>query len=56
MQRQTRRLIQAVELIVIGGIRFQIRIALFDDHVAGGAGAASSAGVFDMDAEVDRDV
>ncbi len=56
MERQTRSLIQAVELVVIGGIRFQIVIALFDDHVAGGAGAASSAGVFDMDAEVNRNI
>ena len=56
MQRQARGLIEPVELIVVGGIGAQIRVTFFNNDVAGGAGAASSAGVFDVDAEVDRDV
>jgi hypothetical protein len=49
-------LIEAIEFVVVGGIGIEILIALLDDDVAGGAGAASSAGVFDLDAEVDGDV
>jgi hypothetical protein len=56
MQRQARSLIQPVELIIIGRIWTQIRIALLHNYVAGGTRAASSAGVFDMNAEVDRDI
>ena len=56
MKRQAGGLIEAVEFIVVGWVGAQILVSLFDDHVAGGARAAASAGVFDMDAEVDGDV
>lgn len=56
MQGQPWSLIQTIEFIVIGGIGFEVVIALFDDHVTGGAGTASSTGVFDVDAEIDRNV
>jgi hypothetical protein len=56
MQRQAGGLVEAVQFVVIGGIWTQIRIALLDDHVASGAGAAPSAGVFDVHAEINGDI
>lgn len=56
MERQAGGLIQAIELVVIGGVWAQVVVTLLDDHMAGGAGAASSAGMFDMNAEVEGDV
>jgi len=56
MKSQAGGLVEPVHFVVIRRIRTQILIALFHDHVAGGAGAASSAGVFDLHAEIDGDV
>jgi hypothetical protein len=53
MERQPWCLIEPIHLIVIGRIWLQAVITLFHDHVASGAGAASSAGVFDMYTEID---
>jgi len=54
MQRQAWSLIQTVEFI-IAGFR-KIGIACFHDDVAGSAGALASAGVFDGNLEVHRDI
>jgi hypothetical protein len=56
VQREAGSLVQPVEFVVIGGVGSQVRVSLFDDHVASGAGAASSARVLDMHAEVDGDI
>ena len=57
MQRQAGGLVQAVQLVLIGGRK--IVVAGLDDELrrdSSGAGAASSAGVLKLDAEVDGDV
>ena len=54
MQSQPWRHIQTIKLVVVSF--GQIRIAAFYDHVAGGAGAATAAGVFELNAEVQRDI
>lgn len=56
MKGQAGGLIQAIHFVVVRGMRLQVLIALLDDYMAGGAGAASSAGVFDVYAEVDGDI
>ena len=56
MERQAGGLIETIQLVVIGGIGAQICVALFYDHVARGAGAASSTGVFNVNAEINGDV
>ena len=56
MKGQAGRLVEAIKLVFVGRIGAQVRVALLDDHVAGGASAASSTGVFDMHAEVDGDI
>ena len=53
MERQTGSLIEPVEFVFVGGVRIQVRVAFLHDYMAGGAGAASSARVFDMNAEID---
>jgi hypothetical protein len=56
MKRQARGLVEAIQFVVIGGIRAQIRVALLDNHVASGTGAASSAGMLDLHTEIDSDI
>ena len=54
MQGQAGSLIHPVQLIVIR--LGKIGVAAFHNHVAGGAGAASSTGVFQLNSEIQRDV
>jgi hypothetical protein len=56
MEGEAGGLIEAVELVFVGGVWTQVRVTLLDDDVTGSAGAAPSAGVFDMHAEVDCDI
>jgi hypothetical protein len=49
-------LIEAIHFVLIGGGWTQVCVALLDNHVAGGARAASPAGVLDMHAEIDGDI
>jgi hypothetical protein len=54
MEGQAWRHVEAIQFVVVR--RAQVLIAVFYDHVAGSASAASAAGMFELNAEVDGDV
>jgi hypothetical protein len=54
MQRQARGHIQAVGFVFFHGA--QVFFAFLDDHMTGGTGAGTAAGMFEMKAEVFREI
>lgn len=54
MQRQAWRHIETIQFVIIGGRK--IVVPGFHDHVASRARTASAASVFDMNAEIHRDI
>jgi hypothetical protein len=55
VRRQIGGHVHAIELIVVGLSQIGVHL-IFDDNMAGGTGAISATGVFQMNAEIQRDV